>query len=99
MAPGPDQPPTQWIGEQMSLENPTYRERMLSIKSKIDTAMMAAVHLKEDLECEVDRLADRSKERGKPMSTRTHERYLVYAEMVDVLDHIVGHLSEAEHRD
>lgn len=79
----------------MSLEKPTYRQRFMTVKSRLDHVMMLAVDLKEVLEYEVDKM-DENRVSKKVKSQKWHDRYLKYVQAVDDLDKIVGHLAEAD---
>lgn len=79
----------------MSLAKPTYRERLRSVRTAVDRAMMLAVALKDDLEGKVDDL-DRRYSKIKQMSAKTYDRYEKYTTAIDEIDKIVGHLAEAD---
>ena len=79
----------------MSLEKPTYRQRFMTVKSRLDNVMMLAVDLKEALEYVVDEMDARRTPRAVK-SKAWHARYEKYTEAIDNLDRIVGHLAEAD---
>lgn len=80
----------------MSMEKPTYRQRLLTMKSRLDGVLMLAIALKEDLEAKVDELDHRYGCSKKKMSARTYDRYEKFTSAIDELDKIVGHLAEAD---
>ena len=74
----------------MSAEKPTYLQRWLYVKAKMDYAMVLAVELKDSLEFEVDKMAE------KKLSPARYKRCEKFVQAIDDLDRVVGHLAEAD---
>ena len=79
----------------MSLEKPTYRERLYMVKGKLDTALNMAMNLKGALEYVVDEMDARRTPRAVK-SRAWQDRYEEYVQSIDNLGRIVGHIAEAD---